>query len=419
VSLEAAQSPIPSPPDPAPASSAGIPAWLLVTMVFLIGVNLRGSLGAVPPLLNRIADDLDLSSTAQGLLTSVAILFIGLTAPLGQKLAARIGAERATAVTLMVLAFGGLLRLGSGHPAVFLLSSAVSGMGMGGASALMPSMIAHHLPRIRGFTMGMYSTGLALGVAVAAGIAVPTESWLGGWRPALAFWGAITALTAVAWMVLIPRLRGGPTIPDDVADVNHRLPWRSTTAWWVTAFTTACMVIGFSGLAWVTPVYVELGLSAQRAASYFVVFQLVQLVAMLTLPALTDFTRDRRPLLALVLVCSAVGITFLVVSPLTLAIPAVCLFGLGAGGGSTLALVLLVDVTSTQTDGARLNAMVMLVAYPAGAGAPLLLGVLHDLTGGFGTGYAVILGITVVTLLAVPVFRPDRSLEAATLSDSP
>jgi len=380
-------------------------------MTALIGVNLRASMGSVPPLLDEIAADLDLSSTAQGLLTSVAILFIGLSAPFGQKLAARIGSERATAVVLGILAVGGLLRLGADHLPVFLVSSAVSGMGMGGASALMPSLIAHHVPQIRGFGMGMYSTGLSLGVAIAAGIAVPTEDLLGGWRPALALWGMVTALTAVLWLLLVPRLRSdsnGDTVEGIVVD--HRLPWRSATAWWVTWFTTACMIIGFSGLAWVSPVYVELGVSPQKAAGYFVLFQLVQLVAMLTLPWLTDYTRDRRPLLALVLCCSTVGITCLVVAPLSLAIPAVCLFGLGAGGGSTLALVLLVDVTRTQTDGARLNAMAMLVAYPLGALAPLLLGFLHDVTGGFESGYLVILAITVFSLATVRVFRPDRSL---------
>ena len=79
---------------------------------------------------------------------------------------------------------------------------------MGASSALVPSLIGKHVPRIRGFTMGLYSTGLALGVAVAAWIALPSEQWLSGWRPALGLWGGITALTVVLWLALLPRLRG-------------------------------------------------------------------------------------------------------------------------------------------------------------------------------------------------------------------
>lgn len=385
-------------------------------MAGLIGVNLRASMGSIPPLLEDIAAQLDLSSTMQGLLTSMAILFIGLSAPFGQKLAARIGSERATTVVLAVLACGLLLRLAAGHLAIFLLSSAVCGVGMGGVSALMPSLIAHHVPRIRGFGMGVYSTGLAVGVAVAAGIAVPTERLLGGWRPSLALWGVVTALTALLWLLIVPRLREDSArhrVPGVVLD--HRLPWRSPTAWWVTSFTAACMIIGFSGLAWVIPVYLELGVSASRAATYFIVFQLVQLVAMLILPSLADFTTDRRPLLAFTLSCSALGILFLVVAPVPLAIPAMCLYGLGAGGGFTVSLVLLADVTGNQTDGARLNAMAMLVAYPLGACAPLLLGFLHDVTGSFNPGYVVVLVVTLCSIATIRVFRPGRSLGSTEL----
>ena len=128
-------------------------------MATLIGINLRAAMGSIPPLLEEIAEDLAISSTTQGLLTSVMIVFIGFSAPFGQRLAARIGSERATAAVLGILALGGLMRLGAGQLWVFLLSSAVAGIGLGGATVLMPSLIAHHVPRIRGFATGMYSSG--------------------------------------------------------------------------------------------------------------------------------------------------------------------------------------------------------------------------------------------------------------------
>jgi MFS transporter, CP family, cyanate transporter len=381
-------------------------------MVTLIGLNLRAALGSVPPLLPHITDDLHLSGTSQGLLTSVVIAFMGLSAPLGQKLGVRFGAERALAATLLLLAAGCTMRLAATSEAVFLVSSAVTGMGMGSSSALVPGLIGKYVPRIRGFTMGLYSTGLALGVAVAAWIALPSERWLSGWRPALGLWGGITALTALLWLALLPRLRDrARDRPVATAPANNRLPWRSPTAWWVTWFMTANMIIGFSGLAWIAPFYVQHGVADQQAALYFVVFQVVQLVAMLTLPAVTDFTRDRRLMLAACVASSGLGILFLLLSPLTLALPAMCLFGLGVGGASTLALVLLVDTTSSQADAARLSGMVMLVAFLAGASGPALLGLLHDLTGDFVAGYVTVLVLTVLTLLSVPALRPGRTID--------
>jgi CP family cyanate transporter-like MFS transporter len=91
----------------------------------LIGITLRASMGSVPPLLDDIAADLHLSSAAQGMLTSVTVLFVGLSAPLGQRLGARMGSERTMAVVLTVLTAGFVLRLGAGELWVFLLSSAV------------------------------------------------------------------------------------------------------------------------------------------------------------------------------------------------------------------------------------------------------------------------------------------------------
>ena len=315
---------------------------------------------------------------------------------------------------MLLLAAAGLARLLPWGPVVLFGSVAVAGAAMGGASALMPALIGHHLPSIRGLTMGIYSAGLSIGVAIAAGTAVPLEHLLGGWRPALATWGIIAAATAAGWLLFAPRLRRtSPGRPAADVVVDHRMPWRSRTAWWVTLFSTSQMVIGFSGLAWVSPLYVSLGLTGQDAANRFVLFQVVQLATMLTLPPLTDHTRDRRPLLAFAMACTVAGITMLLVDPVGLSIPAMMLFGAGVGGGSTLGLVLIVDTTRTQADGARLGAMVLLVAFLAGASGPVVLGVLRDLTGGFSAGFAVMLGLSMLMLAATVVYRPGRTIQDA------
>jgi MFS transporter, CP family, cyanate transporter len=179
------------------------------------------------------------------------------------------------------------------------------------------------------------------------------------------------------------------------------------------------MIVGFSGLAWITPLYLELGSSEQEAANLFVLFQVVQLVTMLTLPALTDHTTDRRPLLALVVVSSIVGIALLLAAPVGLAIPAMTLFGMGVGGGSTLGLVLIMDTTRTQSAAARLGAMCLLVAFLSGALGPFVLGALSDLTGELRTGYAVMLALSFAVLLVVARLVPGRFVddEAAARSD--
>ena len=57
----------------------------------LAGLNLRIAVASVPPVIDEIAADLDLSSAAAGLLTGAPILCFGLLAPLAAPLAGRIG----------------------------------------------------------------------------------------------------------------------------------------------------------------------------------------------------------------------------------------------------------------------------------------------------------------------------------------
>lgn len=399
----------PAPQGTSPSPTA-LPAWLLVAMVAAVGLNLRASLGSVPPLLDGIRADFGLSYTTAGLLTAVPVLFMGLAAPLGQRTGARLGGEAATGWFLVLLAVAGLIRLAPAGVWLLFTSTVLAGVAMGGASVLMPAFIAHRLPRVRGLAMGIYSTGLALGVALSAGTSVGLEHLLGGWRPALAAWGGVALATAVAWALLARRIGPDPLgIPTVVAET--RLPWRSSTAWMVTAFSSSQMMVGFSGLAWITPLYLELGKSEQGAANLFVLFQVVQLVTMLTLPALTDHTTDRRPLLALVVTSSIAGITLLLIAPLTLAIPAMALFGMGVGGGSTLGLVLIVDSTRTQQAAARLGAMTMLVAFVSGALGPIVLGALSDATGDLRSGYAVMLALSVAVLGVVARLVPGRWID--------
>ncbi|MER6975812.1 CynX/NimT family MFS transporter [Streptomyces carpinensis] len=408
---------------PAAVRRRPLPTWLLLVAITAIGINLRAGFGAVPALLDSIGRDLALNGTISALLTSVPVICMGLFAPVAQRLAAWIGPEAATAVLLGVLAVGGLMRLGIGSTWLLLVSTAISGAGMGGVSALIPGLVAHHLPRIPGTATGVYSMAMAGGIALAAWIAGPSAELFGGWRPALALWGLAACLTAVCWSALLPWFSSAPSSRPEAArsgtsGARGRLPWRSPTARWVTAFTTLNMLIGYGGVAWIAPTFVQHGFEAQRAAGLFALFQIIQLIAMVTLPPLTDITRDRRPLLAITVVCTCAGLSVMVLAPTSLALPAVLLFGTGAGGGSSLALVLVQDATATRDEAGRLSAMVLLVSLLAGGTGPLLLGALRDLTGGFTAGYAVLLGLGVLSLLVLPVLRPGRSINDQSRTES-
>lgn len=394
-----------------PAPPGRVPTWLLLLVVAAVGVNARATFGAAPPLIDHIGEDLRLNATAQSLLTAVPVLGMGLFAPLGSRLGVRLGQEVAAGALLGVLAVGGLLRLAVHDVATLLGSTVVVGAGIGGVSALMPGLIAYHLPRLPGTATGVYSIAMAGGIALAAALAAPSARAFGGWRPALALWGAVAAVTALVWFALVPRLRDGTARRRAATATGSRgLPWRSRTAWWVTGYTTANMVLGYGGIAWFAPTFVHHGFSTSAAATMFVLFEVVQFAAMLVLPPLTDVVRDRRPLLAVAGLATCLGMAALVAAPAALAVPAMLLCGFGIGGTASLALVLIQDATDDRAEASRLGAMVLLVSCAAGAAGPLLMGGLRDATGGFTAGYVTLLVVSLAGMLMLPAFRPGRSI---------
>ena len=152
------------------------------------------------------------------------------------------------------------------------------------------------------------------------------------------------------------------------------------------------------------------GLGRRRASQLLSVLFAIQIVGgMLVLPIITDRTIDRRPLLLLSSSSSALGLLCLAATP-SLAWAGVVLFGLGIGGGFSVGIVLLVDVTRSRAEAARLSAMVFLLSYTFAALGPVLVGMLHDATGGFVLGFWVL----IVWRLSWPWCR--SSIQASTCS---
>ena len=307
-----------------------------------LAANIVGGL-----ILGPVSHGLAIGKAAQGLQLSLMVALIGLSAPLGQRIGSRLGLEKAMTAALVVLSAGGLLRLAADSFPLLLGSSLLTGIGMGAAGVLVPGLVARHLPGLVGLATGMFAVGMGLGVAIAAALTLPVTDLLGGWRPALALWGVVAAATAATWAVVVPADGEGPG-----ARVPHGLPWRSRTAWLVVGFSTAAMAAGFTGTTWLSAVLLEHGLGEERAAAFYVLFQLAGVVSMLGLPAVTDRIADLRTLMASALVSQGIGMTLLVAAPAVAAPVAAFLLGLGMGGGTSLTLVLVTRTTRSASEAA-------------------------------------------------------------------
>src|ERR1700733_12085010 len=97
-----------------------------LALLWLVGVQLRLTILAVPPVLPLIHRDLGLSEKGIGVLSALPVLLLGLAAIPGSLTIARLGARRACMLGLAVVAAAGATRgVGSSAPMLYAMTLAM------------------------------------------------------------------------------------------------------------------------------------------------------------------------------------------------------------------------------------------------------------------------------------------------------
>jgi len=134
--------------------------------------------------------------------------------------------------------------------------------------------------------------------------------------------------------------------------------------------------------------------------------QLAQLVTALVLPTVAERRMDRRPVVLAAGACSITGAVLLLVAPGTTAWLATVILGLGLGGGFTLGLVLIADLAGSPAAATGIAAMTFLVCYLTASTAPIAVGALHDLSGGFTAPFGALALVAAMQFVIAARLRP-------------
>jgi CP family cyanate transporter-like MFS transporter len=397
---------------PTTRARAALPSPLLLAVtIFLVALNLRAALAALPPLVSTIQDDLGLSGATAGLLTTLPVLCMGLFAPVSQVVARRVGREATVGWALVLLLVGQAARLAGDHLAVLLLSTLAVGIGIALAGTVLPGIVKEFFAGRSGAMTGGYLLAMMIGAATSSALAVPVADALDSWEQSLALWSVLAVVGLAVWLPVVRRVndQGSP----DLADRRAPLPYRSRTTWLVAGYLALQSVTFYSQIAWIPPSYESHGWSARDAGLLLSLWSIAQLATGVTAPALADRVRDHRPLMAVAVSCNIAGLAGIALRPEAAPVLWVLLLAFGQGGGFALGLVKLVDYAPTPAASARLSALVFLVSYSTASLGPLLFGAVHDATGSFGLPYAGLLVIATAQLTLVPRLRPGRLTEPA------
>lgn len=96
--------------------------------------------------------------------------------------------------------------------------------------------------------------------------------------------------------------------------------------------------------------------------------------------------------------CTVIGAALLFAAPGATAWIATVVLGLGLGGGFTLGLVLMADLAGSPVAASRIAAMTFLVCYLTASTAPIVVGALHDLSGGYALPFGLLAILATVEL---------------------
>jgi len=392
--------PAPYAPDvTAPSRLARIavhPATALVG-ILLVSLNMRAALSAVSPLLTDVSGTYGLSSTAGGLLTTLPVLLMGVTAPFVPKLVRRFGPERVVLGALGLLAAGVGLRVAPGIWSLFG-GSVVIGSAIALLNVTLPGLVKRDFPDRAATMTGVYSTAMIVGATLAAALSVPMEHAFGGWRGSAASWAVLALFAALAWLPQVRRPASSAPRPQPAPGTRMTGLWRHPLAWQLAVYMGVMSLLSYTLIAWMPTILTDQGMDRGTAGAVFAFCNLVQVGGAFLVPLMAGRMTSQRTLVVLMVGCNVAGITGLILAPVGGAWLWAVLLGIAQGGGFGLAMALIVLRSGGATVASQLSGMSQMVGYFIAAAGPVGFGALHQLTGGWALPLFLLLGCCAVAL---------------------
>ena len=374
----------------------------VVTGLFVASLAMRPQILAIGPLLPLIRTDLGLPAGIAGLLTTIPVLCMGVFAPVGPRVAARVGAATAFALCLSAIVAFGLARAFTPTVPLLLLATLGIGIGIGSAGAIPSMIVAQRMPSRPALGTGSYAGGIVAGSTLASALAVPLA--VGGeWRQALIVVSLVSVVSIVAWIVLVGV--GRRDVRSGV--VARRLPWRDPTAWMLVIVFGLQSVLFYGVVAWLPNAFVERGWDEASAGLLIGVFNGVGLITTIGLPLVADRLGTRRSQLVVSSAIAVVALVAIIGAP-DLAFLWVSILGLALGAVFPLVLTLPLDVTDDPARVGSVAAMMLLGGYILSSTGPVVLGAARDITGDFGASLELLVVIAVVLVASCLTLSPDR-----------
>lgn len=390
---------------------------LALVAIVAAAFNLRIGVTQVGPLIDQVRSQTGMSATVAGAMASIPFACMGAFAFVGVPLVRWLGARRLIAASLALLVVGTVARAVMPTAALIVAATFPVGIAIALAGLALPGVVKLHFPRRTGAAMGAYVAALSVGASLTALAMVPLASALHGWRGAFAVTALPTLLSIPAWL-LLPRTRLaaepavqtaiGPALEGASGPTRSRSRLVPSSRSLLLAAVFGLQSLCFSAVtSWIAALYHQNGWSEGAAGLTTALVSILIIPGALVIPALSD-RGSRRIWLLGCAVAMAVGLFGLAFAPKAAPLLWIVTFAIGDGALFPLTLTLPQDLASDERTRTHLTAWMLGLGYALSAAGPLLVGGLHDLTGGFVLPMALLAGIgcvEAVVALAPALYR--------------
>jgi len=374
---------------------------LILLSLLLSAFNLRTAVTSLTPLLDQLGATYGFGAGIAGvfgMLPAAAFALFGVMTP---RLAHKIGLERSALLAMVLAALGLAARGWAGSTGQLLVSSAIALAGMGIGNVVIPPLIKRYFPQRIGSLSALYISIIQAGTLLPALLAVPLTGAI-GWPLAQASWALIATAAALSWVGVLLRerrpgseigrlhaqaVRSGDEAPELPAPLPPQRIWRSPLAWNMALMFGMNSLLSYAIFTWLPQFFVKAGGSAEFGGMMLAVFAGMGLLAALLIPGLT--ARMRHPFWLMIgcMIAYAVAFAGLMFAPM--AAPWLWTVLLGAGASTfPLGLTLINLRTRTPAGSAALSGFTQGVGYTLACLGPVVFGLLHEASGGWGWPFA-------------------------------
>ena len=352
---------------------------LLLAGILLIAINLRPALASVGPLIEDIRQATGLSNTMLGLLTTLPLLCFAVVSTLTPFFTKRFGIGGTLLGALVLLVIGIFIRSLDWVPALYL-GTLFLGVAIAFGNVLLPGLTKRNFAKKSGFITSLYSSTMAVGASLAAGLSVPLANELKlGWQGSLRFWMFLALIAVVMWLPQLWRLKKFNPKRSYLEALKSM--GKSTLAWKVALFMGLQSFTFYVILAWLPDILISRGYDAVFAGWMLSLSQVTGVLGSLLIPFLAGKRKDQRTIVTSLIIIEIIALLGFIFSAWGAVEFWIGLIGFVLGGTFGLALLFIV-LRSKDAEGAtELSGMAQSIGYLIAAVGPFIFGSLFDLTG--------------------------------------